>query len=323
MKKLFLGMIALSMLSMASCNTDVSDTTATVGYVGINLVTPLDGTSEPFITEANYRFFFNLTKGVTSVAMDGLKIDNADNSFSTDTVPFTQYYVHTDLGDGILDRITGAKGNFNKDASLPLSGFNCDLTGLFYWNNTIIPGIENPAWMSSDPTMLVMQYKVGNEYLIKTLQQDAFYCGTTKTTVGGTQSFENKEMTYRVKFNKGYKTVDVIIYNAKFSEKAPSLTAVVLKNLDVTFETDTFGPGTYTISGTDIIPYVPDGGALTEYKNYPFKNFRMEFKNDALTESVISYNVELHIQKDGKEIVMPAEGSVLDASYLIKAKNAN
>lgn len=318
MKKFFLGIAALSMLTMASCDTSVNDSTTSVSYATLNYVTPLDGQSAPFITDAAYRYFFNLSKGRASVAMDGLSIDNVKYSFSTDTVPFTQTAYQVNNSIAFVNRITGVKGNVNKDSLLPVSDFNCEMTGLFYWYRNVIPGIDTPSLLSNDGTMIIMQYNIGQEYSVKTLQPDAFFCGTTHTSVQGAEPFESTDMAYRVKFNKGFKTVDVIIYNAKFSDKAPSLSAVVLKNLDVKFRS-----GTYSIEGTNIIPFVPESGALTEYKNYPFERFSLDIKDNALTQATISYKVNLHLERDGQEVVLPAEGYVNDASYLIKIQTSN
>lgn len=318
MKKFFLGIAAVSMFAMTSCNTDVDDTTTTMSYATLNYVTPLDGQSTPFITDAAYKYFFNLSQGKASVAMDGLSIDNIKYSFSTDTVPFMQEAYQVNNSFTIVNKISGVKGNVNRDATLPISDFNCDLTGLFYWPRNVIPGIDAPTILSNDGTMIIMQYNIGSEYSVKTVQPDAFFCGTTHTMVSGAQPFETSDMAYRVKFNKGFKTVDIIIYNAKFSDKAPSLSAVVLKDLSVKFDS-----GTYSIEGANIVPFVPDGGALTEYKDYPFERFSLIITDNALTQANISYKVNLHLNRDGQEVVLPAEGYVNGASYLIKVQTSN
>lgn len=319
MKKFFLGIVAVSMLAMTSCNTDVDDSTSSMAYATLNYVTPIDGQSTPFITDAAYKYFFNLSKGRASVAMDGLSIDNVKYSFSTDTVPFSQTAYQVNNSIAFVNRITNVKGDVNKDSLLPLSSFNCEMTGLFYWPRNVIPGIDAPTILSNDGTMIIMQYNIGREYNIKTVQPDAFFCGTTHTTVSGAQPFESNDMAYRVKLNKGFKTADIIIYNAKFSDKMPKpLTAVVLKDLNIKF-----GSGTYSIEGTDIIPFVPESGALTEYKNYPFERFSLVITDGALTQANISYKVNLHLEKDGQEVVLPAEGYVNGASYLIKVQSGN
>lgn len=324
MKKFIFVVAALSMLATTSCDTDVDDTTTTLNYDQVlNYVTPLDGQTTPFITDAKYSYFFNLSKGTASVTMDGLSIDNVKYSFSTDTVGFTQYsYALSGSGYSFINRIPGVKGNVNRDAMLPVSGFNCDMVGagLYYWKWDTVLGIDNPT-LSSDGTMIVMKYNIGNEYSIKTVQPDAFFCGTTNTYVGaGQQAFESTSIMYRVKLNKdkGYKTADVIIYNAKFSENAPALTAVVLEDLEVKFSA-----GTYTIEGADLIPKCPDGAVLLEQPNYPFEQFSMDIYGEDLTQAVINYKVNLNIEREGQVMTMDAVGNVSDASYLVKIQTSN
>lgn len=309
-------MIAASMFLFASCGTDVEDTTGNITYSALNFVTPMNGEGDPFFVESNYAFYFNFSQAKTSVAVNGLKLNNVDYNFTTDTIAYNQYYVQTTQGVGMYNEIKGAKANVNKDKLLPLGAFNCEITGLFYWNTTVIPGFDSPKLQNGDGSMLVMQYNIGNEYTVRTVQPDEFFSGTTVTTInmGGTMSqFENKEAGYRVKLNKDYKTADVIIYNARFAEQMPKLTAVVLRGLDVKFE-----DGNYYIEGKDIIPQVPESGALTDYTNYPFNNFELTFTDHKLTCAYISYNVSV---KMGDRSV-PAYGNVNDASYLLKVTNA-
>ncbi|MDE6772583.1 MAG: hypothetical protein K2J49_08275 [Muribaculaceae bacterium] len=303
MKKFLFGAMAVAMLSMTSCNTDVDDTVATVGYATLNLVSPAEG--ESYITDALYKFYFNQTKQVSSIAMDGLKINNTNYAFSTDTVKYTQYYVQTESGIGAYNEIKNATGYVNKDLSLPVRNLNCQVTSLYYWRFTNIPGVENPVYSSSDPSMVIMQYDMGDDYNVKTVQPDAFYCGTTRTTISGTSPYETTEMTYRLKINKGYKTADMIIYNAKFAEAMPlPLTAVVLKDLPIKFER-----GSYSIEATNVVPKISEAGQLIDNDKYTFDTFRMFFTNIELTGADISYKVAGRF-----------EGEVTDASYVVKIK---
>lgn len=281
MKKLTLGFLSIALLSLGACSSDVADTTQSVRYTTVNLISPLDG-SEPFATEGAYTFDLNLTRLYGTVSTTNLKIDNKDYSFTTDTVSTLNY---TGM-QGFYIRFSNVKGYLGGDRTMPLSDANFDITSLFYTPGRTVPGY--PEKQENMP-YVVGQYTAGDWY-VSTLQKDATYVGKTTTAyvdeAGAQQSFENEGMYYRIIMDTDKKTADVIIYDAKFASAAPQLTGILLKGLPVKF-----GRGSFTIDVQDVIPQVVDGTAWTDLPRFTFNSFSVSSTNKDMTKIQMNYTV--------------------------------
>ena len=93
-------------------------------------------------------------------------------------------------------------------------------------------------------------------------------------------------MLYRVLIDLEKKTADIIIYNAKFAAAAPPLKAILLKGLKVTW-----GKGSYSIEGENLIPSVPEGGTWQENPRYVFNKFAFNTNGKTMTDANMSYLV--------------------------------
>lgn len=280
MKKFTLGLFSAMLLTLGACSTDVEDQTQTVGYSTVNLVTPLNG-GESFASKGTYKFYFNLTQMKGTVSTSNLMIDNKAYTFQTDTISYG--YMG---GNGMLIRLQNLKGYLDGNKDMPLSEANFDITSYYYVSNISVPDyVQTP----NPYPYVIGQYTAGNWH-VATFQEDASYFGVTTTTYAGeggaVQGYENKEMLYRVIIDISKKTADVIIYNAKFAEPAPSLKAILLKDLKVTW-----GNGAYTIEGENVVPKVAEGTSWTENPTYVFNQFTMSTENKAMTKATMEYQV--------------------------------
>lgn len=280
MKKLTLGLFSVLLLALGACNSEVDDTTQTVVYNTVNLVTPLDG-GESYASKGKYMFYLNMSKGKGSVSTSSLMINNKACSFHTDTVTYGY-----GGGNGVLIRLQNLNGYLDNDKTMPLSKDKFDITSYYYVPTMMIPGY---AQMPQPYPYVIAQYTVGN-WQVSTFQEDCSYIGETKTSYAGqggvAQSFSNKDMLYRVIINIDKKTADVIIYNAKFAAPAPTISAILLKDLKVTW-----GKGSYTIEGKDIIPSVVEGTGWQENQKFVFNNFKLFTTNPEMTDADMSFTV--------------------------------
>lgn len=281
MKKLTLGFLSIALLSLGACSTDVEDTTQSVRYTTVNLISPLDG-SEPFATEGAYTFDLNLTRLYGTVSTTNLKIDNKDYSFTTDTVSTLNY---TGM-QGFYIRFLNVKGYLGGDRTMPLNNANFDITSLFY-----SPGITIPEYPEKQENMpyIIGQYTAGDWYVV-TLQKDATYVGKTKTTYPGQdgteQTYENEGMYYRVIMDTDKKTADIIIYEPQFASSAPKLKSIRLKGLPVKF-----GHGSFTIDAQDVIPQMVEGTSWIDVPNFTFNSFSVSSTNKEMTKIKMDYTV--------------------------------
>ena len=281
MKKLTLGFLSLAFLALGACSTDVADTTQSVRYTTVNLITPLDG-GESFASEGAYTFDLNLTRFYGKISTTSLKIGTKDYSFTTDSVSTLNYTGN----QGFYIRLLNANGYLDNDRSMPVTNANFDITSLFYTPGSSVPGYsEKQDYMP----YIIGQYTAG-DWKVATIQKDATYVGTTTTSYtdadGATQTYENKGMYYRLILDIDKKTADIIIYDAKFAAPAPQISGIRLKDLPVKF-----GDGVYTIDADDVIPGMVDGNDWTETPKYVFNSFSFSTTNKELTKASMDYIV--------------------------------
>lgn len=281
MRKFTLGLFSVALLAMGACSSEVDDQTQTVSYPAVNLISPHDG-GEPFASKGSYKFFLNLTQSKGTVSTASLMINNKAYTFQTDTVSYG--YVG---GNGMLIRLRNLKGNLDGNKEMPLLGANFDITSFFYVANISVPGYTQLP--DNAYPYVIGQYSAG-DWDVATFQEDASYYGETTTSYAGQegalQSYKNESMLYRVMINLEKKTADIIIYNAKFAEPAPTLQAILLKDLKVTWKR-----GAYTIEGENLIPGVAEGSSWTENPNYVFNKFTMNTINKEMTQAEMEYQV--------------------------------
>lgn len=289
MNKLILGAMAGVALFATSCNTESGDSTQTVGFTVLNLVTPANG-GQSMVVTSEYTYTLNYTTSKIGVSNE-MTINNVPYNFS--------------LAEGACQMFYGSNGNTSSTASTkpilitqgyvfnnltgnvnggsPILNFN----GQLVTNQLQVPNIQNYATTQFP----VMTYNIGSDYNVKTIPVGAFYLGKTNTTytMGDQEgSYSNDNMVYAVSidYKKNPMTAQVMIYNAKFAENAPTITCITLNNLSVELKN-----GAYEISGENVVPSMQEGNTMTPNEKYTFNSFRMTTTNYNLSKVNINYQV--------------------------------
>lgn len=301
MKKTILGVFAAASMLMASCSTDVKDSTQVLTYPVFNMVTDLDkgesidgSTEKTKVMMGAYTLFFNLTQGYASASTAvnyPISFDDVKYTFSTDTVKYVGSFIDSPDGRAYTIDIKNLSGYVNNDKALPLKNVRCELVPFNYPTNGRLPNIPTVPDVAITPQGLLMDYKIGDRFSVKTFMPDAIYTGKTRTTYttqsGESKSFEAPEsMFYRVILDMKKNTAMIVFYNAKFAEEMPMTLNIVLDELPITWN-----QGTYTISAKNVVPKVPDGNKLTENKGFIFDEFNFQFTDSRLTDALITYVV--------------------------------
>lgn len=292
MKQTFLPLLGILALGLTSCDLGGGETTSNSTYSTVNLVTEL-GTGRSVLSSGQYSFNLNITQQTATVATTDLLLPSNGPSavkhiFTTDPVPFVEGVFQN--GCYFL-KILNAQGKVDNDPALTLQGFQARVTDYVYKtsdeqsyiNYTLglsVASIGNPA--------VFCDYSIGGQYSVRTVPKVAFYKGKTTTTVAGSglPTYNNEDMLYGVFFHEDLTQADVVIYDAKFAEAAPALSAVVLKDLPVTC-----ADKTYTISAKNVIPSVVEGSGLTPNQRFPFNEFTLTATGTYLHAAVITYQV--------------------------------
>lgn len=309
MKKLFFAFTAAIALIFTSCSNDVSDSISTAAYPTLNLVTPADG-STPYITPSTYSFYFNISQGKAALTLNRMSFENTPYTFATDTLRYSSYTYQTGSGVGMLIRMgSGLTGYMNGDRNYPVKNINCDITGLFYWFSSAVPGYPAASWNAGDPSMVIMQYDAQDLFSVQTMQPESFYYGETTVFANGAQSYKGNVPVYRLKVNSDYKTADFIIYNAKYSDDTDQVRAIILEKIPFTFKR-----GGFSLKASNVVPKVylgtDENPDLAENPDYKIDSFLFDTTNREMTEVSLDYEMA------GKYSV-----TVAQMSYVIEKKD--
>lgn len=285
-----LAVAASALLILPSCLKESHEET-TQTYSTYNLVIPTDPSAQTTVSAAQYTIKVIVSDGRLSVATSDLRLGASDASFTTDEMSYTG--VNTTLG--AISTFSGGSASVSGMAINSLKGV---ISTLFFYPAYTgeLPGINFVPYNRMGP-VTVMQYKVGDLYTVKTIARDMTYNGSTSTCifVNGQETvpFSSDKVLYRLVLSNDFKKADLVMYNAKFSEKAPELSALILKDLDVEVSANGF-----LVSGKNVEPQVPDGTddkgntVYTEYNRFTFLDFSLQTTGEDLTGASVSYVVE-------------------------------
>lgn len=267
---------------LSGCSLDDQKITSTVNVTLNNLVISEKDPSQVDVQpDVTYTVNYDQTAGTAQVVAAGLTIGNAKTGISTDIMPYSQL-VNT---AGYVNIFSGS-GKTTDAAATPVLDFSGVETTLFYYYPTAVPGVVG---VTAIDRRLLLTYNVGDDYTVRTFPSDIYFGGTTSTRysmMGQSKTFESKDPIFRVVFSANLKKATVVIYNARFAEEMPALEAVVLQDLDVTY--DATG---YKISGSDVVAGQPEAGGLTPYESKPFKSFLLYTKGKYLVQAQCDYTV--------------------------------
>ena len=283
MKKRFLIAALVAPALLTSCLGDPKDTTTTTILPIYNHVTPTDGSSETTVGEGEYKFNQNVTQGTLEMLASFLKLGEQTGSFTTPTVNYGFGPAYE-----LMFKIPAA-GNFNRDSTMAVTDLECVIHSVYNRvdnkvASTFPADVEIPKQYYA--LLPIMTYKVGAEYNVKTFYAYPFFKGTTVTTDDVNMKFENKKMGYYVSMDVAKRKADVVIVDAKFSNKAPDLAALFLKDLDIKFT-----PSGYQVTGSGITPTMMQGSQEVPVASFVFDTFQLTTTSSDMTQAVAIYDV--------------------------------
>lgn len=310
MKKIYFSAGLMLAFALASCNSSDPEQKLTASYVTTNLVTNLS-TGAVSVSPALYTLNMDFVGMTTTVSTQNLNLGGNQNSFmSAESSFLSNTYTYTNAAGeskyGQIIKVASLKANLNNNSFEPIIGNEFVVSSMNFYNS-LEPGSLNPAPFNP---VVVAQYNVSSEYLVKTFATDAVYEGTTTTTypdreTGEMATFENKKMQYRFVIDTKENTAKFIIYNARFAQSMPiELSSIVVEGLKVAWEN-----GSYTITGTDLVPYVYDGGNKVPYESFKFNSITFAPTNSSLTQGSLEYDVAgiYHGSFQGSYLVEPGD----------------
>ena len=290
MKKFFYGSLAALAVVAVSCSKDDGEYTTEFTCVTTNLVTNLS-TGEVNVDPCAYRVKNEFSSGNATVSTTTLELGKKEYGMVLNAPRFaSNIYNFENNGDhnmGQVVSIYDLSGSITNDPSLTVQ------TKIFTVSSLNFYHAYEPGSPTASPynNVVVTQYNVGSQWLVKTFATDATYEGKTVTSYpdasGETQNYENEKMSYRFVMNLEENTAKMIIYDAKFASSMPiELSAIVVEGLDITWKS-----GSYEITGSDIVPFVYEGTNKVPYEAFTFNSIKFEPSNDSLTQGTLDYQV--------------------------------
>lgn len=285
MNKNLIFAFAAGALMLASCNKK-SEPQAIYNYTfpTYNYVVDFNDNNKVSIVPSLYQYQMDLIAGTLKLT-SALSLGDATVNFTTDDMKFEAYYpMYEDEYYEIIKYKSLLAGTTNN--SLPVQDLTGELCSLSYYPSSI-PGIDDPT--SPYGRSIKMSYNLGNRYNVRTFWSDMTFKGVTSTsypsTGGGTATFSNNDVLYRVVMNFKENKATIIFYNVKLAETMPAITNIVLKDLPVTL--NSYG---YTISGKDVVPEVYEGGKGVPNTKYVFNEIEFASSGD-FTSADCTYKV--------------------------------
>ena len=288
LKNLTLAAVAaLSAFGFQSCGgNDNKEFTETFTFGTYTLISDLENNTAE-AGAANFSFTFNYgTKKATMAVRDMHAPGDVLLNLNTDEMNFTALYA--EINDRLHEAILVSGKNVGSVNGMEVPSLQAEMTTAV---NPVPSDLTGFPLTSPQLKYSFINFRIGDKYTVRTFWNDIVFKGSTLTTytdaAGDVKSFSNEAISYRIIMDIPKSKATVIMYNAKFSDHPnhPTLLAVILKNLDLTFSTSG-----YTVSGTDIIPETTEGNGYTQNERFKINSFEFKSTGD-LTMGRASYQV--------------------------------
>ena len=280
MKKIYLlGSLAV-LLGLSGCKDNDYNYNYQFTVPTVNILTNVsDGTG--VASKVTYDYEINDNSGTTTgtISSSAIVLGGSSYTLKTVTAPY-QYNSFTVAFKNVTGSMTG-------NQTIPVSNGNFTFTTVV--NNPLLLGLSISTQLPQQ--FAICQYKIGDEYTVKTFPEIAFYTGETTTQypgADGMQENSTKTIFYELSLNLAENKATIYMYNAKFSgmPQEPSKSQINIEGLNVDYSN-----GMVTVTGENIIPVVVEGNVSTPYENYIFNNIEFKTTSDDLSECQISYTV--------------------------------
>ncbi len=164
----------------------------------------------------------------------------------------------------VVDNATGAFSL--KAASLqaiPTSGNVRSLTVTDLEVSYLSRSVNGPYGIVDYPAVIEIEMLVEGRYKIEVVFTQVVSFGTTTVTTKANGSvYKSIDTFYSIVFDKTKMTANVTVYNAKFADKMPAQTKIVIPGVPFTVGKD----GKYNLQAVEIIPNQANGSPKPEFK---------------------------------------------------------
>lgn len=294
MKKiLYVGIAALSLISLASCNKeDDNFFTETYSIPSYNLITSEGGSESAVVSLSNYLYTMKYPDNSISMKVTDLLLGATKGEFVTPEVPMAVKGIKM-TDEWVAEQISFSTKDVPENPVV--TDLKCMLTQAAYSPEEMQIPMDAPSGNEGETTnntryyerlvpgtsmhYTVMSFNYGDKK-VRTFWPDMTFCGSTSSTFPGmSEAFTNTKMSYRVYMHRKQDNsltgkADLIIYSASFAQGMPDIT-IVVKDLDVAFGVDG-----YEISGHNMVPYMVEAGMLQEAPRFIFNELKIEVTGD-------------------------------------------
>ena len=294
MKKILLVGLLPAMVSVTSCNNnDDWEESFAFPTKTINIVTDLSS-GETSASWGSYQVDLTYGPNKGKISSSDLVVGAGNNSLAMAESEFSPN-VNYNLGFAYFKntsaKVSGVSTfNVTNDVFLttPLYWFTTDACAQYTYSPVMLNAGNGKTTVQ--PAMIA-KFQLGNEYLVRTYQQDTFFDGESKITYtiqGETETNITKTIGYRLHIENDLKSAALILYNAKFSNNPnePDGKIIIVPDLDIEYSGDGI-----KVTGTEVVPLLIEAGGTTPYDRYTFNTLEFKTDKEMLTTCTIRYTL--------------------------------
>lgn len=284
MKNLFFSLAALSLI-VASCSTDVKDSTSQYTFAEYNIIENIQTPSAVAIaSQGSYKWNYNITRQVVDISTSDIIIDNHKVSFETDTMAVKPMK----FGENITYMGFSSSSNIGNGAVVTdMSGY---VTACFVPISTNI--FSSTYKFEYDYTSrLMLQYNLNEQYRVTTVWNAPCYVGQTRVAEDS-NTFSTKETGYLVQIDFSKNLADVFVLGLDLGQKEENAPKVIVINgVPVTMT-----HGGYYLEASSpktTIPGIVDNkSTFVETTDYKVSDFSLQLLSSDMTTAQISYSIK-------------------------------
>lgn len=284
MKNLFFSLAALSLI-VASCSTDVKDSTSQYTFAEYNIIENIQTPSAVAIaSQGSYKWNYNITRQVVDISTSDIIIDNHKVSFETDTMAVKPMK----FGENITYMGFSSSSNIGNGAVVTdMSGY---VTACFVPTSTNI--FSSTYKFEYDYTSrLMLQYNLNEQYRVTTVWNAPCYVGQTRVAEDS-NTFSTKETGYLVQIDFSKNLADVFVLGLDLGQKEENAPKVIVINgVPVTMT-----HGGYYLEASSpktTIPGIVDNkSTFVETTDYKVSDFSLQLLSSDMTTAQISYSIK-------------------------------
>lgn len=288
MKKTLLPALLLA-VSLSSCLNDVDDSTQSMSYNTLALISSTAESTDDFtaLSAVSFGLSYNKTKQTVQLSLSDLSVNGGTLSFTTPDMSYTSKI----FDYGITQRF-GCESMAASGVASQVSDLEVMITSaLNYPTNTGIGDQQGASWFTYHPDAMLLSLKAGDKYTMHTLPRIALYKGVTTISPieglsdgsDGSDSSEFSDIVYRVELVPASKLATIVIFNPQ-GATGSNVYSLYLKDLPLSA-----ADGTYDVSATEAKYQTYNGYKWISEDTYVMPAISLRPTSEDLTQVEISY----------------------------------